>query len=179
MSCHCRKRARKTGAWAQAPSPLPLALRGDMRDRNHGFWPQGGGEGARGWDAPLYLATRLAEQVEQVRKRRGDRGGGAAVSSWPALAAGGGGRSARRRDLVPPGSVGSRGTAGSTCCAGLGGARGARRPQPGLSPSLRPPEPRPLLQRSPFQPVPRSSPAAERWRGEGVAGPQPPLLPEA
>lgn len=119
-----------------------------------------------------------------MRERRGDRGGGAAVSSWAALPAVGGGRSARRRDWVPPGSVGSRGTAVSTCCAGLGRTRGARRPQPGLSPRLRPPEPRPLPSGYHFSPfhararLPRGVEGRWGWwwgggRGGGVvaAGP--------
>lgn len=59
LSCHCRKRARKTGAWAVGHFPAAFCARARARNGSHCFYAQGGDS----WAAPLSLATRQAEQV--------------------------------------------------------------------------------------------------------------------
>lgn len=59
LSCHCRKRAHRTGAWAVGHFPAALCARARVRNESHCFYAQGGDS----WAAPLSLATRQAEQV--------------------------------------------------------------------------------------------------------------------
>lgn len=59
LSCHCRKRARKTGAWVVGHLPAALSARARVRNGSPCFYAQGGDS----WAAPLSLATLQAEQV--------------------------------------------------------------------------------------------------------------------
>lgn len=130
LSCHCRKRTRKTGAWAVGHLPAALSARARVRNGSPCSYAQGGDS----WAAPLSLATLQAEQVAARS------GAGCGVRGWrcPELGSWVGSPglwrrrgSHERQKWMPRRVVGSSRTAASTCCAEAGaGAQGRRVPSP-------------------------------------------------
>lgn len=163
LSCHCGKRAPKTGAWSVGHFPAALSAGPGVRNRGRCPFPRGGRCSA----APLSLATRQAEQVGHRWER------GCWVRGWGcdgrllgrAVPASGAGRPAPVAGVDA--AAGPLGPAELPCppaALRLRRARGGQ--QPGLSRGLAGPvgQPSPLVQRLPFQPRSALAPPA-RPRG--------------